>query len=108
MEFYELWRNVMYGVGVFVMCNVGGQVLMRLMAGRKTARKACPVEVIRMSAGEMAGFEEHLRRFAENRRQVDANRTDADAESDDETESDVNGKDGDSQPYDEGRYHQTA
>lgn len=28
MEAYEVWRTVMYTVGVFVTCNVGGQALL--------------------------------------------------------------------------------
>lgn len=27
---YELWRNAMYCVGVFVTCNVGGYLLIRI------------------------------------------------------------------------------
>ncbi|MBR0281032.1 MAG: hypothetical protein IJQ81_05480 [Oscillibacter sp.] len=131
MEWHQLWYGLMYGVGVFVTCNVGGQVLFRLMAKPKRV-KAAP-DASDDDGRYVVGFggepvkirvappDENRRRFDENRRQVDANRTDADAESDADTEtgdadsrqrqSDADAPeesgtetDGDSMPYGEGRY----
>ncbi len=84
MGTYEVWRAVMYAVGVFVTCNVGGQAL-RLAVGRLTKHEAVAVhlkhrtrEAVRvMTPEEFAKFlsglsepREH-QSFEDIRRQVD-------------------------------------
>ena len=140
MEWLQLWYGLMYGVGVFVTCNVGGQILMRLMAKPKRVKAAPDASeadgrYVVAYGGELvkirvASPDESRQRFEENRRQVDANRTDADsqqwqreavadaetgdaadndAESDDAApEESGTETDGDSMPYDEGRYNLNA
>lgn len=81
MGTYEVWQAVMYAVGVFVTCNVGGLAL-RLAVGRLTKREAVAVHLKReavrvMTPEEFAKFLSGLsdtpgrQTFEEMRRQVD-------------------------------------
>ena len=68
---YELWRNLMYCVGVFVTCNVGGAGL-RLAASALRRRHAPPERTGPDEADAEAGSEWTGQGFPDIRRQVDA------------------------------------
>ena len=72
MGTYEVWRAVMYAVGVFVTCNVGGLAL--LEGVRRLTRREIRVvtaEELARSLSEQWAESRKGQTFEEMRRQVD-------------------------------------